>query len=181
MDRVKKIINKLVMIRNTIMKKLLVLFVMLITTISISAQERNELQKIDSLQYKLDKLQHDYDFLDCDFKLYRLATDLKNLQNDLNTKANGILINCYHSRYDSMLYRAYKDNYAASEENLTSSEDLAFSTIMNVMVKMESSIFSEIEINVLNHAIKNVESSLSAAKSALNYYNVVLGIYKDLR
>lgn len=154
---------------------------MLITTICISAQERNELQKIDSLQYKLDKLQHDYDFLDCSFRLYRLATDLKNLNNDINTRSNGILINCYHSRYDSMLYRAYKESYDASEENLTSSEHLAFSTIMNVMGKMESSTFSETEIKVLNYAIKNVESSLSAAKSALNYYNVVLGIYKDLR
>lgn len=163
------------------MKNLLVLLVMFITTISISAQERNELQKIDSLQYQLDKLQHDYDFLDCSFKLYRLATDLRLFNNIINTKSSEILIKCYHSRYDSMLYRVYKDHYDASEENLTSKEYLAFSTIFLVMGKMESSTFSEEEIKLLNVAIKNVESSLSAAKSALNYYDVVLGIYKDLR
>lgn len=147
----------------------------------MSAQEKHEMQKIDSLQYQLDKLQHDYDFLDCSFQLYRLATDLKNFNNDINTKSNEILIKCYHSRYDSMFYRAYKENYDVSEENLTSSEHLAFSTIFLVMGKMESSTFSGEEIKVLNHAIKHVESSLSAAKSALNYYNVVLGTYKDLR
>lgn len=147
----------------------------------MSAQERNELQKIDSLQYKLDKLQHDYDFLDCSFQLHRLAADLENYSNGINTKSNAIRIDCYHSRYDSMLYRAYKDNYDASEENLTSKEYLAFSTIFLVKGKMESSTFSEEEIKTLNAAIKNVEFSLSAAKSALNYYNVVLGIYKDLR
>lgn len=163
------------------MKNLLVLLVMFITTISISAQERNELQKIDLLQYKLDKLQHDYDFLDCSFKLYRLATDLRLFNNIINTKSSEILIKCYHSRYDSMLYRVYKDHYDASEENLTSSEHLAFSTIMNIQEKMDLSTFSETEIEVLNITIKDVESSLSAAKSSLNYYNVVLGIYKDLR
>lgn len=163
------------------MKKLVILLMMFMGGINISAQEINESQKVDSLQYKLDKLQHDYDLLDCSFQLHRLAADLENFNNGINTKSNAILINCYHSRYDSKLYRAYKDNYDASEENLTSKEYLAFSTIFLVMGKMESSTFSEEEIKVLNAAIKNVESSLSSAKSALNYYNVVLGIYKDLR
>ena len=44
------------------MKKLFILLMMSVVAINLSAQERNELQKIDSLQYKLDKLQHDYDF-----------------------------------------------------------------------------------------------------------------------
>lgn len=162
------------------MKKLFILLMMSVVAINLSAQERNEFQKIDSLQYKLDKLQHDYDFLDCSFQLHRLAADLENFNNGISTKSNAILINCYHSRYDSKLYRAYRDNYDASEEDLTSKEYLIFSTIFLVMGKMESLTFSEEEIKTLNAAIKNVDSSLSAAKSALNYYKVVLGIYKDL-
>ena len=163
------------------MKRLLFLLMMFIAVINMSAQERNDIQKIDSLQNKLDKLQHDYDFLDCSFQLHRLVADLENYSNGINTKSNAILINCYHSKYDPMLYRAYKDNYDASEENLTSQEYFAFSTIYHVMGKMESSTFSEEEIKTLNATMKKVDISLSTAKSALNYYNVVLGIYKDLR
>ena len=44
------------------MKKLLVLLMMFMTIINISAQESNELQKIDSLQYQIDRLQHNYDY-----------------------------------------------------------------------------------------------------------------------
>lgn len=162
------------------MKKIFILLMMFMGIVNISAQESYELQKIDSLQYKLDKLQHDYDYLDCSFLLHRLASDLKIFSNEVNSKSNAILINCYHSGYDQRLYKAYKDNYDASDENLTSSEQNAFTTIWLVMGKMESSTFSESEIKILEAAIKHVEFSLSAAKSALNYYKVVLGIYKDL-
>ena len=147
----------------------------------MSAQEKNEMQKIDSLQCKLDKLQHDYDFLDCSFQLHQLLADLENYSNGINIKSNEIRIDYSHGRYDPKLYRAYKDNYDASEENLTSKEYLAFQTIFLVMGKMESSTFSEEETNILNAKMKAVDTSLSAAKSALNYYNVVLGIYRDLR
>ena len=149
------------------MKNLLVLLVMFITTISISAQERNELQKIDLLQYKLDKLQHDYDFLDCSFKLYRLATDLRHFNNNINTKSSEILIKCYHSRYDSMLYRVYKDHYDASEENLTSSEHLAFSTIMNIQEKMDLSTFSETALYIILCKCRIRDSEMSLVFSLL--------------
>ena len=163
--------------------------VVFITTISISTQKRNELQKIDllqhdfdklqhdfdNLQYDFDKLQHDFDFLDCRLELKELAAKLKTYCNEISTYSNEIL----NSRIDLMLYRTYKDYYDTVEESLTSHEDLAFLTIKNTQKKMESSTFSEPEIELLNLAIKDVESSLSEAKKSLNYYNKVLGIYKN--
>ena len=41
------------------MKKLLFLMMMLMGVINTSAQEKKEIQKNDSLQYKFEKLQHD--------------------------------------------------------------------------------------------------------------------------
>lgn len=52
-------------LKHTIMKKIVLLLMMFMAVIAISAQERNEMQKNDSLQYKLDKLQHEHDFLAC--------------------------------------------------------------------------------------------------------------------
>ena len=58
------------------MKKLLFLMMMLMGVINTSAQEKKEIQKNDSLQYKFEKLQHDYDFLSCEYKLNKIILEL---------------------------------------------------------------------------------------------------------
>ena len=164
------------------MKKALFLFITLISVINISAQENNVTieQKVDSLQTQLNKLQHDYDYLECDYKLNQLKYDLSTFSSDTNISSNAILINYHHGRYDTDLYRAYKENYDARDKNLSSIEQNILATILFVLKKMETSSFTENEKNVLNSCMKSIESSLSSSKSALRYYKVVLELYKDL-
>lgn len=163
------------------MKKLLVLLVMLITTISISAQERNELQKIDSLQYKLDKLQHDYDYLDCEYKLSKLMLELNIYANELKISVNTLSMNFYHGSYDEKTYQINKKNYEACKYNLEEKEQLIFWTKLNVKQRMESADFYETEINVLKSSFDTIDSGLHSAKTALEYYKGVLDAYKDCR
>ena len=151
-------------------------------TINISAQESNEsaAQKIESLQLKLDKLQHEYDYFYCETVLKQIANELSVQSNNINNKSNGILINIYHSSYHPDLYRAYKDNYDADIENLNSKE--SYINIMKIRISqiIEKSNFTEREIEILDTTYSAVISAFNAAETALNYYKVVLGMYKDM-
>ena len=109
MDRPnKEYINEPVIIENTIMKNLLFSLVMLITTTSISAQESNESEKIDSLQYQLEKLQNSYDYLDCEYKLSKLMLELNIYANELKISVNTLSMNFYHGGYDEKIYQISK-------------------------------------------------------------------------
>lgn len=163
-------------------KTLPLLLMLFMFTTNISAQDVNNsiTQRIDSLQAQLNKLQHDYDYLDCSYKLNQLRYDLSTFSSDANISSNAILINYHHGRYDTDLYRAYKENYDLRDKNLSSIEQNILSTILFVLKKMETSSFTENEKNLLDSCMKSIESSLSSSKSALRYYKVVLELYKDL-
>lgn len=90
------------------MKKLLILLMMFMTIINISAQESNELQKIDSLQYQIDRLQHNYDYLDCEYKLNKLMLELNIYASELKISVNSLSINFYHGGYDEKIYQINK-------------------------------------------------------------------------
>ena len=163
------------------MKKLLVLLVMLITTISISAQESSESQKIDSLQYQLKRLQHNYDYLDCEYKLSKLMLELNIYTNELKISVNSLSMSFYQGGYNDNLYQANKRIYEVTKDNLNKKEQLIYWTILNVKQKMESVDFHETEISVLKSSFDAIDSGLHSAKTALEYYKGVLDAYRDYR
>ena len=162
------------------MKKLVILLMMFMGVINISAQEINESQKVDSLQFQLNKLRHDYDYLYCSSELYRLINELNIYSNNLNSNANRLLIDFYHGGYHRELYKVYKDSWDASAENLISRETTIKLTKVSLLLKIENSDFTEMELNVLEAAFDGVDAALFAAKNALNYHKVILDMYKDL-
>ena len=168
-------------------KVILFFFIALIGLGNITAQTSNSLQNqdlkvsIDSLSTKLSSLQHDYDYLYCSYLLSEAQLTLKDFMNELSIQSNAILINCYHSRFDIYLYNAYRDNYNSYIEFFESTKGKAESVTTYVALKMLTSNFSDDEINVLTSGRKFVDKCLNTAQSSLDYYKVVLNIYKDLR
>lgn len=163
------------------MKKLLVLLMMFMTIINISAQESNELQKIDSLQYQIDRLQHNYDYLDCEYKLNKIMLELNIYASELKISVNSLSMNFYHGGYDEKIYQINKKNYEVCKDNLEEKEQLIFWTKLNVKQKMESVDFYETEINVLKSSFDTIDAGLYSAKTALEYYKGVLDAYRDCR
>ena len=166
------------------MKKILVLFVVAFAAMAVRAQEIDSLEcnqvNIDSLSAKCDKLQHDYDFLSCKFELSQVNQKLDYMGNNLNISSNAILINCYHGGYNRKLYSSYKDNYLASVEWYEAMSENAKSVTAFVLLKIMTSKFTEDEIELLMNSVKLVEKGLSRIERALDYYETVLNMYRDL-
>ena len=162
------------------MKRMFTMLVMTFSLMVCQAQVTNKSieQKIDSLQTQLDKLQRDYDYLNCEYKLNRIIHELDIFKNGLNTTSNSILMNCYHNNCESTLYMAYKLNYDSSLESYESKKSNAYVTIASISYKLEISDFNALEIELLKSCIDNIETSLVAAKSSLDYLKVVLDIYR---
>ena len=166
------------------MKKILLLFIIAFTTMIVRAQEVDSLEcnqvNIDSLSAKCDKLQHDYDFLSCKFELSQVNQKLDYMGNNLNISSNAILINCYHGGYNRKLYAAYKENYLSSVEWYEVMSENAKSVKTFVLLKIKASKFTEDEVELLMNSVNLVEKGLSRIESALDYYETVLSMYRDL-
>lgn len=163
------------------MKKLLFLMMMLMGVINTSAQEKKEIQKNDSLQYKFEKLQHDYDFLSCEYKLNKIILELNIYINNIKISVNTLSMNLYHGDYDEKIYRMNKELYESCKKNLEEKEKLTYWTKWNVKQIMEKANFYEMEINVLKSNMNLLDSTLITAKKSLEYYKGVLDFYRDYR
>lgn len=166
------------------MKKILVLFVFIFVAINVRAQEIDSLEcnqvNIDSLSAKCDKLQHDYDLLRCKFELGQLNQKLDYMGNNLNVSSNAILINCHHGGYNRKLYAAYKENYLSSVEWYETHKEAVKTIVTFVMLKTVNSNFTESETDELMSSIKVIDAGLSRVENALDYYETVLNMYRDL-
>lgn len=170
------------------MKKLILFFIIaLIGVCNITAQTSKSSQtedlkvSIDSLSSKLNTLQHNYEYLYCSYLLSEVQLSMKDLINQLSIKSNAILINCYHNRFNIDLYNAYRDNYNSCIELYESTKGKAESVTTSVALKIMTSNFTENEIEVLGQSCRFVDDCLRAAQNSLDYYKVVLDLYKDLR
>ena len=168
-------------------KVILFFFISLIGLGNITAQTSNSLQtqdlnvSIDSLSNQLSSLQHDYDFLYCSHEVNLMQLEIKDLINNIDINSNAILINCYHSRFDVDLYTAYRDNYNSSLELMNTLKEKTETIQVAVTLKTLTSDFSNEEIEVLMNSCKFLDKCLSKLQGSLDYYKVVLDIYKDLR
>ena len=166
---------------------LLVIFVSILGTVTVCAQDADSLHiksssiSVDSLIVRLNTLQHNYDFLYCDYELHKVSTELSEFSNTTNISSNSILINYYNSGFDRDLYSTYLGLYNAKTENLKALKEKIGITTLSILDKMLSSNFTEKEIAVIENRFKLIESQMSTAEKALNYFEVVLDIYRKAK
>lgn len=170
------------------MKKLILLFILTLFGMSrVVAQDNNPSQTtdlkayVDSLSTKLNTLQHDYDYLYCSHEINRLQFELKDLMHDVNIKSNDILIRCYRGRYDSDLYSIYRSGYNSQVDLYDSFKENVELVQRVVRLRILSSNFTQNEINVLMNGCETLDRCLSALQSALDYCELVIGMYRDLK
>ncbi len=170
------------------MKKVLLLLVALVGVLQASAQEMDSMQSqstpisIDSLSVRLDRLQHDFDFLSCDYRLQKLIMDLKDLQHTIGNSSNGVVINVYtNSRYNRNLYNSYLNDYESDRYLFDALKKQSEVVRTAVYVKLLSSDFTDKERDVLTSSLNVVEAAISAVDNSLNYYNVAIEAYRDMR
>ena len=132
---------------------------------------------VDSLSTKL----NDYDYLYCRHEINQLQSELNDLQHDVNIRSNAILISCYHGRYDSDLYSAYRSSYNARVDLYDSFKENVELVQRAVRLRILSSNFTQNEINVLMNGCETLDRCLSALQSALDYCELVIGMYRDLK
>ena len=170
------------------MKQALLLIVAIVSALYASAQEKDSLQdqtttvSIDSLSVRLERLQHDFDFLSCDYQLQKLIMDLKDLSHTVGNSSNGVVINVYtNSGYNSRLYNAYLKDYESDNYLFDTLKKQSEVVRMMVFVKLMTKDFSDKECDVLTSSLDVVDKAISAVENALNYYNVAIEAYRDMR
>ncbi len=164
------------------MKKLFIVLIAIVGAISVNAQEKNDKEKdltavVDSLSAKLDKLQNDYDYLWCEYKLNDLNHNLTIEANNLNIRINQLKIMIYHERFNYDLYSAMKQNRNASVDKYNSTKEMAASLKMNVGLIMLTSNFNENQVNVLKGCMNVVDHALNSMESSLELYKLYLEEY----
>jgi hypothetical protein len=166
------------------MKRILLFFI-IIVTMNMGAQSQNSLKRqtdsvvIDSLRMALKKLQHDYDYLDTTTQLKQLKQDIANLNINIQIKSNELRMDCYHSAYNSALCAEYDRYYRTAIDSGKSSKELYDILKAKLVLKMIESSFTEEEIDYLRILCASIDSDFSLLENCLNYYNTVLGLYKD--
>ena len=170
------------------MKRLILLFILTLFGMSrVVAQDNNTSQTtdlkayVDSLSTKLNTLQHDYDYLYCSHEINRLQFKLKDLMHDVNFDSNAILIKCFLGRYDSDLYSIYRSGYNSQVDLYDAFKESVEGVQRAVRLRILSSNFTQNEIDVLMNGCETLDRCLSALQSALDYCELVLGMYRDLK
>lgn len=166
------------------MKHLLItIMIAIFSAIDVTAQEQTTQNNtlVDSLIVQINQLQHDYDFLYCQNILEHLQFDLKTMDNDLQGRANGIMINCQHNNYDIDLYIAYRDNYDSAIRLFDSIKEKVEANRTLVAMKMITSNFSTSELELLRNNYNFIDNLLSTIDSSLKYYKTLLDFYRNLR
>ena len=170
------------------MKRLILLFILTLFGMSrVVAQDNNPSQTTDlkayeaSLSTKLNTLQHDYDYLYCSHEINRLQFELKDLMHDVNFDSNAILIKCFLGRYDSDLYSIYRSGYNSQVDLYDAFKESVEGVQRAVRLRILSSNFTQNEIDVLMNGCETLDRCLSSLQSALDYCDLVLGMYRDLK
>lgn len=169
------------------MKRYLLLFLFVISILHTYSQNNDSLQiqstdsSIDSLTIKLEKLQNSYDYLTCDYNLYRLQTRLDNLLNCINIKANELIINVYHNRYEWTLYKTYLDYYDAYCALYNAIKEEYEALIDLISLKVAMSNFSETELSALDASFSAINKSFPSIDAALEFFNLAIQSYKSKR
>ena len=164
------------------MKRTFILLVMTFVLMICHAQKDNRTieQRIDSLEIKFNKLQHDYDYLSCKFELTVLSNSLNILVNEIRSKTNSILIDCFHGEYNAQKYQLYKADYESFIE-LLKMQEININLTKNVILdKIEMSMFYEHENDRLKTLFNLIDASLSNAKTSLKLYDSFIGVYRTL-
>ena len=167
------------------MKKILLILGLLVITSNSTAQKSDSVNiqlmnvKIDSLTFALNKLQQDYDYLHCNYTLQEEVLSIGDYINGLKSDINAVLINIYHSNFDRKLYKSYKDNYYSSCELYNAHKEKVTALLEFASLQIESCSFPYYKINIINNICKTLQSGLNQAELSLDYYKLVIDLYKD--
>ena len=165
------------------MKKVLLLFVAIVSVLYASAQDVDSLKRqtatvsLDSLSLKLNKLQHDYDFMYCEYKLKMLSMDLKDLSLSINNSSDKVVIQCYNCSFDRELFNTYLKLYDAYQELINSLKNRIEVTKMAVLAKIVSSDFSDADHDLLNSFFDYINESVAATENDLQLFYTTLKAY----
>lgn len=162
------------------------LFVFFFGAWSAYAQDVDSVQvqqpiTLDSLAVQVGKMQHDLNYLQCEYELLKMEKYIQSLGNEVNIKANGVLIDVYNMRYDRELYNAFVESYDTYSAYYDSLIEKFASTKKYVIYKVLTSDFNDTEIEVLDAYIESINHSFSTAEAALRYFDVAIKAYKDKR
>lgn len=170
------------------MKEVILLILLVFASIgNLTAQDNNSATTtdlknyVDSLSIKLNTLQHDYDYLYCNYMLSDIQLQLKDFENALKARSNDILISCHHSRFDRDLYSVYRAYYNSCIDLHNTMKERVEIVTTSVASKIATSNFSNDEILLLGKGCSLVKNCLSTAQSYIDYYKVVLDVYRDLK
>ena len=125
-------------------------------------------------------MQIDYEFHKLHSELQGLNTDLKIFCNELNSKSNSMLINCYQGNANKTLYEAYKVGYDANVSLLNSYKEAIGVTKTSIYLKTNEIEFTDQQLSIFGTGFNTLNAAVNAADSALNYYKTVMSMYKDL-
>lgn len=165
------------------MKKLITILVMLLSLVSIHAQQQNSTNfesKVDSLSAELTQLKHDYNYLYCLNDLGELDANLRIYIHGLDINSNSVLLNYNERNYDRRLYSAYKENYRSSENLLERLKESVTVSKLSIAVKMNNTDFSEDEIMILKNRLEMIDACLEKAEGSLDYFKLVIDMYGNL-
>ena len=169
------------------MKKLvLIVLVAILGALNANAQEvdsgtTEQMSIVDSLSKELAQLRQEYDYLYCSSQLSEASHEIQIFRNEINISSNSLLANIFHMKFDVDVYVAQSELYNAFVENLSSSKKKVEGLKVLISLKKISSNFSDTEIGVLDSYCDFLDSNLATAEKAVEYFKVVLGLYKDMR
>lgn len=165
------------------MKKLVLLFTLLLNAINVVAQDKDSLMikslvaSVDSLSKKLEKLQSDYDYMSLSSDIEQTKNDLEILSNSIDLSSNSLLIKSYHERFNVVYYNAYSDKYVADHNLLNSYRNIVGTLKSRISYTILVSNFSEPQINYINIGLDLLDAGLAKVESALKHYKSVLDLY----
>ncbi len=167
------------------MKKLvLIVLVAILGVLNANAQEIDSLKTeqvsiVDSLSMELITLRHDYEFLKCDYEIFQLQSKLQIFINEINIKANSLLITYYNNRFDVDLYVAYLNNYTSCEGLFDAYKDSVESK--KLLYEVNKDKFSFLENEYLSNGCNLLDRCLEQGRNSLDYYKMTLDTYKKKR
>ena len=108
--------------------------------------------------------------------------DLKDLAHTIGNSSNGVVINVYtNSGYNRKLYNAYLNDYESDNYLFDALKEKAKVLREMVFVKLMTMDLSDKERDVLTSSLTVIDKAITAVENSLNYYNVAIEAYRDMR
>lgn len=130
-------------------------------------------QEVIELSQKLEKLQEDYEYLALEKQIYDVIYKIKIFTNNVDIKANEIVVWCYNSSFDIDLYLLKENMYEKCKvyyDIYSQERDTISKQILNLSFSNEKQHLINILYDLLNTGFANLENSINAYRRYLDIY-----------